>query len=653
MKKLITLLCFISLQSLAQAPARRLVKPSDVYTIQTVSGPEVSPDGNWIVYGLTSTDSVKNKRNADVWMISWDGKENIQLTNSPDGESQAKFSPDGKYVSFVSARNGMDKSQIFLLDRRGGEAKQMTTFKNDMGGYEWSPDGKKILVSFKETGDTSKSKTPKPIEIDRYRFKVDVQGYLQNRPTHLYLYDVESKKLDTLTYGRFDEGGARWSPDSKHIAFVSNQTEDPDRNTNSDIWIVEAKPKGSVRKLTSWEGGDFAPVWSPDGKYIAYLKSTSATYNMYDQAVLAVVPVSGGEPRILSDKLDRPVNNHQWAADGQAIVALVSDDRERYVGQFSLKTGQFSKIASGMRSFSTLEPHPNGSWVVMVADPTLPAEIYALENGQTRRLTKHHDELFGKLNLASVEGFKSVSKDGTVVSGILYTPFGSNKKNLPLLLNIHGGPVSQDEYSFALGSQVLAAAGYAVASVNYRGSNGRGIEFSKAIYADWGRKEVVDLHGAVDYLVEKGIADPKRLGTVGWSYGGILTNALIATDTRFKAAASGAGVSFQLAFYGVDQYILQNENELGLPWKSIDNYLRVSFPFLQADKIKTPTLFMVGEKDFNVPAAGSEQMYQALKSQNIPTQLIIYPGQFHGITVPSYQKDRFVRYIEWFGKYLK
>ncbi len=652
MKKLL-LLCLLSTQATAQTPAKRLLNPSDIYRIQTVSGPEISPDGKWVVYGVTTTDSAKNKRNADVWMVSWDGKENIQLTFSPDGESQARFTPDGKYVSFVSSRNGLEKSQIFLLDRRGGEAKQLTNFKHDFGTYEWSPDGKKIALTFKEPADTSKIKTPRPLEIDRYRFKVDVQGYLENRPTHLYLYDVATKKLDTLTRGRFDEGSPKWSPDGRHIAFVSNRTEDPDRNTNSDIWIVEAKAGGNIRQLTTWVGADYAPVWSPDGKSIAYLKSTTESYNMYDQAVLAVVPVEGGTPKVLSDKLDRPVSGHQWTTDGLHIVALVADDRERYVGQFNVKSGQFTKVASGERSFSGLERNPNGGWAVMISDPTLPGEIYALENGQTRRLTRHHETFFGGVNLAQVEGFQSVSKDGTRVGGILYTPNGSDKKNLPLLLYIHGGPVSQDEYSFAITQQVLAAAGYAVASVNYRGSNGRGKDYSQAIYADWGNKEVIDLHGAVDYLVSKGIADPQRLGALGWSYGGILTNALIATDTRFKAASSGAGVSFQLAFYGVDQYILQNETELGLPWQGIDKYLKISFPFLHADKIKTPTLFMVGEKDFNVPAAGSEQMYQALKSQNIPTQLIIYPGQFHGITVPSFQKDRLDRYLSWFGKYLK
>jgi dipeptidyl aminopeptidase/acylaminoacyl peptidase len=226
-------------------------------------------------------------------------------------------------------------------------------------------------------------------------------------------------------------------------------------------------------------------------------------------------------------------------------------------------------------------------------------------------------------------------------------------QKLPLILYIHGGPVGQDDYAFDLARQMLAGAGYAVAAVNYRGSNGRGLQYSKAIAADWGNKEVLDLHGAVDYLVKSGIADPARLGVGGWSYGGILTDYLITSDTRFKAAISGAGTGFTLSLYGVDQYITQYQNEIGPPWKSIDKYLKISYPLLKADKIKTPTLFLVGEKDFNVPSAGSEQMYQALRTLGVPTELIIYPGQFHGLTVPSYQKDRYERYLAWYGKYLK
>ncbi|MFM7195796.1 MAG: alpha/beta hydrolase family protein, partial [Bacteroidota bacterium] len=219
---------------------------------------------------------------------------------------------------------------------------------------------------------------------------------------------------------------------------------------------------------------------------------------------------------------------------------------------------------------------------------------------------------------------------------------------------IHGGPVGQDTYGFDLSRQMPAAEGYAVCAVNYRGSNGRGLAFTKAIYGDWGNKEVLDIFGAADELVRNGTADPSRLGIGGWSYGGILTNYSIASDPlRFRAAASGAGSSLQLSMFGVDQYITQFENELGYPWKNLDKYLKLSYPFLKADKIKTPTLFMSGEKDFNVPAVGSEQMYQALRVLGVPTRLVVYPDQFHGIGVPSYQADRFKRYIDWFADHMK
>jgi len=217
-------------------------------------------------------------------------------------------------------------------------------------------------------------------------------------------------------------------------------------------------------------------------------------------------------------------------------------------------------------------------------------------------------------------------------------------------LYIHGGPVGQDDYGFDITRQILAEAGYTVIDVNYRGSNGRGLSFCKAIYADWGNKEVKDLLGAVDEIVKQGLADPARLGIGGWSYGGILTNYTIASDTRFKAAISGAGSSLQLTMYGSDEYVLQYDNEIGQPWKNASKWIKISYPFFHADRIKTPTMFMSGLKDFNVPTAGGEQMYEALKSQGLTTELILYPNQFHGFTKPSYQVDR---YIAWYDKYLK
>jgi dipeptidyl aminopeptidase/acylaminoacyl peptidase len=655
MKNLFLLFILLTVSVFAEAQnAKRKLRPGDLYRLQTIGDAQISPDGAWVSYVLTSTDSAKDKRNSDVWMVSWDGQESIQLTNSQDGESSPRWSPDGKYISFLSSRQGKT-SQVWLMDRRGGEGKKITELKNDLADYKWSPDSKKLLLSIQDAPDTSKTKTSKPVVIDRYQFKQDVQGYWMKRYTHLYLFDIATKKLDTLTRGNFSEASAVWSPDGSQIAFVSNRTADPDKNENTDIWIIDAKKGATPKQVTTWKGYDGDPKWSPDGKQIAYLRSSvQDNYAMYDQSVLSVVSKDGGEPVLLTKTLDRPVGNHVWSKDSQFISVLVTDDRQRYIAQINTSNGQLTKIAGGNRSFYSLDKTPNGSYVSMMSEPQLPTEIYAVENGTTRRLTKHQDEFVAPLSLATVEGFTSKSKDGTLVSSLLFKPADApvNQK-LATVFFIHGGPVAQDEYGFDLSRQLLAANGYAVVGVNYRGSNGRGLAYSKAIFADWGNKEVIDIHGAVDHLVREGIADPDKLGIGGWSYGGMLTDYCIATDTRFKAAASGAGSALQLSVYGSDQYVLQYETELGVPWKNLDKYLKLSYPFLKADRIKTPTLFMVGEKDFNVPAIGSEQMYQALRSQDIPTGLVIYPGQFHGITTPSYQKDRFDRYKGWFDKYLK
>jgi dipeptidyl aminopeptidase/acylaminoacyl peptidase len=264
-----------------------------------------------------------------------------------------------------------------------------------------------------------------------------------------------------------------------------------------------------------------------------------------------------------------------------------------------------------------------------------------------------NDSLFASLRLAGVQDFASKSADGTEVHGLLTRPAGAAAGRLPLLLYIHGGPNSQDNYGFNFDRELFAASGYAVLQVNYRGSNGRGSAYQKAIFADWGNKEVVDLLGAVDEAVRAGIADSSRLGIGGWSYGGILTDYTIATTTRFKAAISGAGSALQLSMYGVDQYITQYDLELGAPWKNPDLWIKLSYPFFKADRIKTPTLYLVGERDFNVPSVGSEQMYQALRTLGVPTQLVVYPNSFHGITAPSYRRDRYERYLAWWDRWLK
>ncbi|QEC74976.1 alpha/beta hydrolase family protein [Mucilaginibacter ginsenosidivorax] len=654
MKK--TLLSLFALSCALYATAQiKPFKPADFDKIPTISDPQLSPDGKWVAYSVSEVDTAKDKRVSHLWVQSWDGKESIELTHGEEAASAPRWSPDGKYLSFVSSRDSKKGGQIWLMDRRGGEGVKLTDIKGDIGEYAWSPDSKKLVmvISDPENKGKEEPKTPKPIVIDRYHFKQDIEGYLQHLNKHLYLFDVAAKKLDTLTRGDKDESSPVWSPDGKTIAFVSNRSADPDKNENTDIFTIDAHPNASMLQITSWKGPDTNPQWSPDGKLIAFLRSTSdADYMMYDQNMLCTMDVVGSNKKILTQQLDRPVTDLAWAKDSKNISFLVVDDRERYVASVNINNGKISTVNKGTYSITDINTNLSGNWVVQKTDPYTPAELFALEGGKLRRLTFHQQAWLANVKLAHVEGFESTSADGTLVNGIVLTP-DSNAKKLPFILFIHGGPVGQDEYAFDAVGQVLACAGYAVAGVNYRGSNGRGLDYCKAIYADWGNKEVKDLLGAVDKLEKLGIADPDHLGIGGWSYGGILTDYTIASDTRFKAAASGAGSALQLSVYGSDQYVLQYENEIGVPWKNADKWIALSYPFFHADKIKTPVLYMSGLKDFNVPTIGSEQMYQAMRSQGIPTELILYPNSFHGITKPSYQVDRLQRYVEWYDKYLK
>ena len=645
----------------ATAPAaKRPLRATDIFRVRDVRDPQISPDGKWVAYTVTIADSARDKNDTDVWMVSWDGKDNVRITSSKDGESAPRWSPDGRYLSFISSRDGGKGGQVWLLDRRGGEATRLTEIKGGVSAYDWSPDATRLALVIDDPedepgSDSSKAKAPKPIVLDRYHFKQDIQGYLGNQRSHLYLFDVAAKKLDTLTSGKFDETNPAWSPDGKSIAFVSDRAPDPDKSINTDIYTIDARAGAQMRRVTTFEGDDNNAgsrlVWSPDGKSIAYIRGGATTFTIYDQYRLAVVPAAGGEPRILTDALDRPVSSPRWTADGTAIVFLVTDDRTQYLARVRATGGPIEKLTSGPRVISSVALGA-GKTVVLASTATEMPEVHAVENGTLRALTHQNDTWLSEIQLGVTEGIEFKTPDGADVHAVMTRPANASGK-LPTLLRIHGGPTGQDQYSFNFERELFAANGYAVVSPNYRGSNGRGEKFMNAISGDWGNKEVVDVLAATDYVVSKGVADPDRLGIGGWSYGGITTDYTIATTPRFKAAISGAGSALQTSMYGVDQYILQYETELGPPWKNPDAWMKVSYPFFHADRIRTPTLFMSGEKDFNVPTAGSEQMYQALKSLGVDTQLVIYPSSFHGITLPSYRVDRLERYLKWYDRYLK
>jgi dipeptidyl aminopeptidase/acylaminoacyl peptidase len=343
-----------------------------------------------------------------------------------------------------------------------------------------------------------------------------------------------------------------------------------------------------------------------------------------------------------------------WSSDGSSIRFLLEDDRVTNVASVPGAGGAVQTLTKGRRFVSDLSAGPGGKLAVLASTGAAPAEVFAVEGGELRPLSRQNDSLLSGIQLAPVEEIGFKSRDGTAIHGFLARPVGYRSgTRVPTVLRIHGGPVYQFSNEFDFEWQLLAANGFAVVAANPRGSSGRGEQFSTAIWADWGNKDAQDVLAAVDYAVAQGVADPERLGVGGWSYGGILTNQVIARDSRFKAAISGAGQSNALAGYGTDQYVREYEVELGTPWANTPAWLRVSYPFFHADRIVTPTLFMCGDQDFNVPLLNSEQMYQALKSLRRETQLVIYPGEFHAIRKPSYQRDRLQRYLDWYGRHLK
>ena len=678
------LLAAIVCLPLASQDAPRSITVADLHQFRDVGDPQLSPDGEWVAYTVGTTRLEADDRSSDLWMTSWDGRTTLRLTTTAkESEHTPRWSPDGRYLAFLSGRGDDEGAdQLWLLPRAGGEAERVSEIKAGISDYAWSPAGDRLVVVIEdgdsvETSrlfpdtvtppqeppapvDTASPKTKPPLVIDRYYFKEDYSGYVRRKRSHLYLFTLADRRLEQLTFGPYNELAPSWSPDGRYLAFSSKRGADPDRGNNYDVWIIQADRGAVPRQLTTYTGPDGDPdrdrpiAWSPDGHRLAYIQGGPDSLIYYAGPNLAVLPWGGSaQPTLLTSKLDRHVNRPTWSADGTSLYFLLEDDRSVYLARMPAAGGAVERLAGQGATVYDYTLGKSGRIAVLVDQPSRPAEVYALENGALRPLSHQNDSLLATLRLAPVEDISVKSPDGTVVNGFLIRPLGYEQGiRYPTILTIHGGPVGQYQREFDFYWQLLAAEGYAVVAMNPRGSSGRGEKFSLAIWADWGNKDAKDVLAGVDHAVRVGVADPDRLGIGGWSYGGILTDQVISQDQRFKAATSGAGMGNAFAGYGTDMYIREWTAEVGTPWKNTATYLKLSSPFLHADRIKTPTLFLCGERDFNVPLLNSEQMYQALRSLGVPTQLIIYPGQFHGISKPSYQQHRYEAYLAWYAEYI-
>jgi len=638
----------------------RLLGLDDLQREHRVSNAQLSPDSRWVAYEVDDFDATSGRHVSQLWKVSWDGSQRMQLTYGPYGVSAVRWSPDGRYLSFLSSRYDDDAvSQVWALDSAGGEARPLTDVGGGVSAYAWSPDGKRLaLVVAPKQPKPEQDAKPQPIVIDRYQFKSEFGRYHGGvaQQARIHLYDMDSKRLVALTAGPdvFGESDPSWSPDGTRVAFVSNREQDWERDDNADVWVAEATGNAVPRRVTRYPGWDFGPVaWSPDGKFLTYMQGQERKYRLYQLRQVAVIPVAGGTPVLPTQALDRDTTSPRFTPDGRHLEFLVTDSRSQYLGRVPVMGGKVERLVEGER-YVTGYSHVGQRIVVVSGTTDAPFELHARERGGLRALSAHNAAWLADVQLSRTRDFEFTAPDGAQVQGLLTLPSNARQgERRPLLLWIHGGPYGQDGHFFDLETQLFAANGYAVARINYRGSSGRGLAFARGIYADWGNKDRVDLIAGVDYLIEQGVADPDRLAVGGWSQGGILTNYIIARDTRFKAAIAGAGAGSQIGLYGTDQYVIQYDHEFEPPWVNPQRWLRLSYPFFEANRIKTPTLYVSGLDDFNVPIIGSEQMYQALKSLGIPTQLVIYPGEKHMFAQPYFVRDRMERYLAWYGKYLK
>ena len=639
----------------------RVLNVDDLFGILSVGSPQVSPDNKWVAYTIRTVSLENEAAETRIWMVSTSGGDPIALTSEGYSASNPHWSPDGQYLAFTANRDETS-NQIWLLDRRGGEAQKLTDVKQGVTGYEWSPDGTRVVLTIldpeEEEEEKDENKPKDPWVIERLQFKRDGRGYLTgDRHTHLYVLELASEELTQITSGRWDESQPSWSPDGRSIAFVSNRTEDPDANSNSDIWVVSASNSDegeTLLRLTDYQGGDSQPAWSPDGEWITYVTDDGdPRFGALSVNQLAIVSSVGGPRQLVHTSLDRDVSAPQFTSDGQAVLVSVQDSGERYLARIDRTSARLTRSLRGEGSMSAFSVGAGGTVALILSKPHLPGEVFLLENGDQRRLTYTNDDLLSGIRLAEVKNIHFPSRDGTEIEGWIFMPPGHDSKlRYPTILRIHGGPNGMYGVAFNFEAQFLAANGYVVVTTNPRGSSGYGEDFSMALWQKWGIPDFDDVMAGVDHAIAEGYSDPDRLGVGGWSYGGILTNYTITKTDRFAGAITGASMALLIANFGHDHYQLGNEREWGLPWENREMWEDLS-PFNSVDKIVTPTLIMGGEQDWNVPIQNSEQLYQALRRRGVPTQLVVYPGQPHGLRIPSYQKDRLERYLAWYDQWVK
>ena len=713
------------------AQGRQLMRPADVVRVATVSDAQISPNGQWVVYTVSSVDEDQNL--STLWIarlglepyspptpsptprrptpyVDWPDLRAAPRPLLPPGwnASRPRWSPDGNSIAFFSTREEQDGLWVVKLDKPEPRLLAPITTTNFFISYageslSWSPDSRRVAyISAKaETVETASPsrRTDDPRVVDRIQYKSRT-SFSDNRRTHVWVVEVERPVPLQLTSGLFYDHAIAFSPRGDEILFLSNHEPDPDANNNSDIFTVDLG--GQVRQITETRGCEYDPIWSPDGKSIAYTATTrdvTTIDSVAEDTHLWVIPASGGRGKDLTSEHDRRVRDPQWSADGRSLIYLAGDrgyttmfkigSDGGTVSRFSLFTldgqvaGGFETPESKQRiessspqavaqpfqitsfSFSNrTQTVGRGSatetgypFVITMGNALRPSEVWAGVGTLVplRRLSAHNDALIRNVRLTPPEEFNFASFDGTQIQGWLMRPAGcSSDRKCPLILSIHGGPHGMFGWSFNANFQVYVARGYGVLYLNPRGSSGYGQKFSDGTINEWGGGDYRDLMMGVDEALKRNSwIDPERMGVTGGSYGGFMTNWTITQTTRFKGAVAVASLSNLVSFYSTSLYQdLVHAEFGGFPWDNFELLWQWS-PLRFVRQAQTPTLFIHGENDNDVHITQAEEMYMALKRRGVETVLVRYPREGHGLREPKHRVDALERTLSWFDRYLK
>ncbi|MEN3038828.1 MAG: S9 family peptidase [Candidatus Kryptonium sp.] len=645
---------FILFSALLGQSIKKKFTIKDMLSINVASQIEVSADGKNVVFVLSKADFEESVYRTDLYLVSTDGGEVKQLTFSREDERSPKFSPDGKFIAFISNRK-VDpdakevKNQIWLLPVDGGEAFKLTNAPEGVISFQWMPDGKSILYLTQETlpkPEKEKKERDKKLKFDP--IVVDKEKYRKE----FYIIDVKTKKEKRIFTGDYGIDQFDVSPDGKFVVYNTNYTGDIDDSKKFDLWILEIET-GKARQLTRRPGGERQPKWSPDGKYIAFVADIDPKFT-YSQEELFIVDPQTGEIKILTENFDIGVISYEFSkSEPDMIYARTANGVYTHVHKVSLD-GKVKEFFGGERVFSDITVSDK-SIVFLIEGKTSAPDVYVFKNGELKKLTNLNPQLeeftFGEQSVIRWKSF-----DGWVIEGILVKPVNFEPgKRYPMLVAVHGGPYSriQDMLRQYYNLQVWANEGYLVFAPNFRGSSGYSNKFGISNFKDLGGGDFKDIMTGIDYIVkELKIADENKIGIFGGSYGGYMTNWAITQTDRFKAAISMFGIFNLITDYSNSYLPSWEPDYLGdYYWNNLKIYLERS-PFYYVKNIKTPVLIMHGDEDQNTFISNSKEMYQALKHLGKTVEFVRYPREEHGFREPNHRIDEFYRCLEWFNKYL-